>query len=232
MDNNKTIAKVFIGLLFIAAGIVWACATLNPDLFEGFDFTGWWTLFIIIPSLVGLFSDNQKAGPILGLGIGIILLCAARGYIEGAQIGRLFLSLMMVVIGVACIFGKAAVKKAHKEEIRSIQRDGRNIRQITATFGKQMLSFEGEVFEGADVKCSFGAVRLDLRKAIIDGKVLIHTDCSFGGMEIVVPEGMAVKVAANASFGGIEDKRKIQPVEGDNVIYIDGNVSFGGIEIK
>lgn len=232
MEKQKRTAKVFIGLLFIAAGVIWGLGAMKIEIFKDVDFTGWWTLFIIIPSAVGLFSDRDKAGAVLGLGIGILLFCAARGWLDGIEVGKLFLSLMMIVIGVACIFGKSSSKNAKKEDIESIRRDGRKIHQIATSFGKRNIELESEVFEGADIKANFGAVRLDLRKALIDGKVLIHVDCSFAGVEILVPEGIPVKVGANANFGGIKDERRNQPSEGSNVIFIDGNISFGGIEIK
>ena len=77
MKRNST--GIIIGLLFIVAGFGYAAKAMDwlPHFTIFFD--GWWTLFIIIPSLFGLFrEDDNKKGCVVGLIIGCLFLLSAK----------------------------------------------------------------------------------------------------------------------------------------------------------
>ena len=68
-NSNKTIW----GIALIAIGVIWglkASGVLNINIF----FNGWWTLFIIIPSLIGLIKGDDRIGNLIGIIIGCVLL--------------------------------------------------------------------------------------------------------------------------------------------------------------
>ena len=53
-----------------------------------------------------------------------------------------------------------------------------------------------------------------------------------GGVEVRVPDNVIVKNRATLFLGGIEDNTR--PEEGKNnpILYIDGSIVMGGVEIK
>ena len=51
----RKISKILWGIAFIFAGVIFALNAFGITDIEIF-FDGWWTLFIIIPCLVGIFS--------------------------------------------------------------------------------------------------------------------------------------------------------------------------------
>ena len=57
---------IFLGLLFIASSI------FKFNIF----FDGWWTLFIIVPSLIAIFTTKDKFSSALVLLIGILLFAS------------------------------------------------------------------------------------------------------------------------------------------------------------
>ena len=57
----KKTGKIIWGVAFIVAGIVFALSAFGITHIELF-FDGWWTLFIIVPCLVGLFTEGEKLG--------------------------------------------------------------------------------------------------------------------------------------------------------------------------
>ena len=66
----KKTESVLWGIVLIIIGIIVGGNTFGiTDINIFFD--GWWTLFIIVPSFIGLFNDNDKTGSIIGLLIGI-----------------------------------------------------------------------------------------------------------------------------------------------------------------
>ena len=79
---------------------------------------------------------------------------------------------------------------------------------------------------------SFGALTLDLRGAIVEGETFIDLNVSFSGVTIIVPDGMAVKVAVTSGFGGVSDNRRLRVQEGSPVVILTGSAGFGGVEIK
>ena len=230
--NNTS--RIIAGIAFLAFGIVWA---LELTGIINISLEGWWTVFIIIPCLAALSTSKHKSGPLIGLGVGILLLLATRDIILWADIWKYIVCLVAVIWGLSLIFGHktgCCTKNAcHTvEELKQINQDGRQIRQINVSFGKQHYEFAGQRFEGANVQTSFGFTALDLHNAdILDGAV-VDIDCSFGGMEIRVDKNVCVKTAVESSFAGVESHCDAQPVEGSKTLYVKGHCSFGGIEIK
>ena len=59
-------------------------------------FDGWWTLFIIIPSFINIFAEEEKTGNIIALIVGVLLLLACQDYISFSTIWKLlFPSILM-----------------------------------------------------------------------------------------------------------------------------------------
>lgn len=76
----------------------------------------------------------------------------------------------------------------------------------------------------------FGGVKCDLRNAVIEHDCAIGASAIFGGIDILVPAGVNVKVSTTAIFGGTSNKTAPQP--NGPTIYITGTCMFGGVEIK
>lgn len=67
-------------------------------------FEGWWTLFIIVPTFIGLVAEKDKTGNIIGLIIGLFLLLACRRLFDFKLIWKLIFPLIFVIIGLSLIF--------------------------------------------------------------------------------------------------------------------------------
>lgn len=222
--------KVILGLALITAGVLWILSILGVLNFE-FSTKGWWALFVIIPCLFGLFSDKDKVGPCIGIGVGVLLLLAARDVISWQMMWQIGLALLVIGFGVQMLLFKTC-KHTEACDVETVSRDGKDIRRIETSFGKQILSFAGEKFEGADVQASFGGLTLDLKGAIIEDESFIDLNVGFSGVSIIVPEGLAVKIAVSSGFGGVSDNRRTKVETGKPLLVITGKVGFGGVEIR
>ena len=163
----KRTSKIIGGIALVAFGIFWALELLDVI---SISLEGWWALFVIVPCFVNIFSDRHKAGAIIGFGIGILLLLAARGIIPWNDIWKYMLCLAAVVWGVSLLFfnNKKSCCHCHNGESSTpVVLDGIKQHKIDVTFGKQEYSYDGQTFEGADVHVSFGFAGLDLRDADI-----------------------------------------------------------------
>ena len=228
----KQSLKIAFGLALIAAGVLWILNVLGVLTFD-FSTKGWWALFVIVPCIFGLFSDRDKVGPCIGIAVGVLLLLAARDVISWNMMWQLALAVMVIGFGLQLLFFKSCCcHQTSACELKTISRDGKEIRRIETAFGKQEISFKGEKFEGADVETSFGALVLDFYGAEIAENAFVDLNVGFAGMTIIVPEDLAVQIAVTSGFGGVSDKRRTKVNAGSPVLTITGKVGFGGVEIR
>ena len=227
----KDLGNKILGLIFIVIGIIVMLNALdvtNIDIF----FDGWWTLFIIIPSLVSLINQKDITGSLIGLFIGVVLLLSAQNILDFDIIWKLLLPAIMIIIGLSFLF-KDLFNNKVSEEIKKINTKKAKDGGYTSTFSSQNVNLDGEDFSGSDINAVFGGVKLNLDKAVIKNDVVINCSAIFGGIELYVPDNMKVKVKSNSIFGGVEDKRKSVEVDKKSVtIYIKATCLFGGVEIK
>ena len=231
----KRTSRIIGGIAFLIFGIGWALELLG---FININLDGWWTLFIIIPCFASLFGSKHIGTPLIGLVVGILLLLATRGIITWDDLWKYIVCLVAVVWGISLIFCHKDFRNCKKtnpctiDELKQINQDSHQTRQINVSFGKHLYEFGGQRFEGANVQTSFGFTALDLRNAdLLDG-AFINIECSFGGMEIRVDKDVCVKSTVESSFAGVECKCNALPSNCSKTIYINGHCSFGGIEIK
>lgn len=225
---NKIEIRI-LGAILILLGVVLGCNSLGiTDINILFD--GWWTLFIIIPCFIGLIKDNEKTGSIIGLLIGIGLLLACQDVIDFSMVWKLLLPLILVVIGLSFVFKDVFTRKV-SEEIKKVNQEKNKDSEYCATFSAQNVEFDNETFKGSDLTAVFGGVKCDLTKAIIENDVVINATSVFGGIDILVPENVKVKIKSSSIFGGVDEKRKSDTTEG-HTIYVNATCIFGGVDIK
>lgn len=221
----KNLNKIILGLLFIIIGVVVLLNSLevtNINLF----FDGWWTLFIIVPSIVGLFNDNDKTGNFIGLVIGVLLLLMACDILSWGLLVKLFLPLILIIIGLSILFKETINSNVSKK----VNDKYENLENITATFGEQKIKVEKK-YDGSNIDAIFGGVKLNLEDATLDSETVIKASAIFGGITIELPKGVLVKVKATPVFGGVNNHYPSEK-NSDKVIYIEALALFGGVDIK
>lgn len=223
----KNLGNIIWGLLFIIIGLIVGLNAFGITKIDIF-FDGWWTLFIIVPCFVGLIKDKDKTGSIIGLLIGITLLLCSLDVFNFEMAWKLALPVILVLIGLSIIFKNTINQKDFKiiEKLNQEKDDA-----ICATFSAQSVNFENEKFNGTDLTAVFGAIKCDLRKAIIKKDVVINVSTTFAGVEIYIPENVKVKVKSTSIFGGVDEKKK-NDVQDGPIIYINATCMFGGVDIK
>lgn len=226
----KKLSKILWGIALIAVGSIFALKAFGVTNVEIF-FDGWWTLFIIVPCLVGIFSEREKTGNIIGLLIGVFLLLCCQNVLSFDMFWKLAIPAIIVIVGLKMIFGAIFGDKAIKM-LETSRKNGDDIKVGCATFSGQNLNFDGEQFSGAELTAVFGGVKCDLRQAIIEKDCAVNATSVFGGIDILVPDNINVKVNSNSIFGGVSEKNHRTAVQGAVTIYINATCMFGGVEIK
>ena len=226
----KRINSILWGIALIVIGGIFALNAFGITSIHLF-FDGWWTLFIIVPCLIGIFSEREKIGNIIGLLVGVFLLLCCQNVLDFDMLWKLVFPAIIVIIGLKLIYGAVFGDKAIKI-MEVSRRNGENIKIGCATFSGQDLNFNGEEFSGAELTAVFGGVKCDLRNAVIEKDCAITATSIFGGINIFVPDNVNVKINSNSIFGGVSDKNHRPAVQGAITIYINATCMFGGVEIK
>ena len=78
MNNIK---NILWGIVLVIIGVIIGLNTIGITDIDIF-FDGWWTLFIIVPCFIGLFTNKDKTGNIIGLLVGVILLLGMQNIID------------------------------------------------------------------------------------------------------------------------------------------------------
>jgi len=223
----KQMNNLLWGMLLIVVGVVFGLNALNITNINVF-FDGWWTLFIIVPCFIDLFKEEDKIGNIIGVVIGISLFLACQDFISFDIILKLAFPFAIVMFGISLL-----VKGFRNNDNikRKNEKNKDNITEVYATFSAEKLDYTDELFEGININAIFGSVNVDLRKAVIKEDVIINVTAVFGGVDILVPDNVMVKVVSTSIFGGTSNKSK-NIKDGKVTIYVNSNCIFGGVELK
>lgn len=229
MNRRKGFGIVF-GLILVAVGVLCALNGFGMEINISLD--GWWTLFIILPCIGGLFTDKDKLGSLLGLALGIFLFLAARNVIPYGMIWKQCVPILVVCIGIKLIFqsfrGEANTSENTKKEENE---EGKT--ECMAAFCSRESNCSDENIKLAKIGAVFGGAKCNLSEAKFTEKAELDIFCAFGGAEVIVPENVELKINAFCLFGGVTDKRAVKKTEeACAVLEVNGFCLFGGADLK
>ncbi len=241
----KKVNRVLWGLVLVALGVVWALKATGIVDWSIF-FPGWWTLFIIVPSVIGLITEDHKGGSLFGLLLGVALMLACLDVINFSMIWKLILPVIVIMIGLSMIcrtaFNSDEARKVHeahhKARMKQIKEgevvDDNNYQEYWATFSSVREEFDDKEFADCRLEAVFGSIMLDLTGAKMPKESVIKASAIFGGVKIIVPDDVAVEVSSSSIFGGVENKHQKtgKAEKASKTLYIDATAVFGGVEIK
>ena len=226
MNNIK---NILWGIILVIIGVIIGLNTMGITDIDIF-FDGWWTLVIIVPCFIGLFTNKDKKGNIIGLLVGVILLLGMQNIIDFNLIWKLLLPSIIVIIGLSLIFKNTFNSKINNE-IKKLNNKNTKDNEYCATFSGQRIDFPNEEFKGATLNSVFGSITCDLRGAKIKEDVVINASSVFGGIDIIVPDDVNIKIKSNSIFGGVNNKKKNNE-DKKYTIYVNASCLFGGVDIK
>lgn len=228
---------ILFGFLFLGKNIGWIDSAWFHVLLS-------WPMLLIFVGVIGIFRRHILGGAITA-GIGICFLFPRLNWgIHGWM--HTYWPLGLVAIGLIILLKRRdnGYVQGHTDDTNRFSfrfaptssegdtREGYVRSDVSFASVKHVVA--DPVFRGADINVSFGGVVLDLRRTTLEAKeTVIHIDCSFGGVELYVPDHWLVQMQTSAFLGGCNDHRyRKQPVDTERRLIICGNLSFGGIEIK
>ena len=222
---SQKVNRILWGVVLIALGVILGINAL--DLMEiNLFFKGWWTLFILVPSAIGLLTEKNKWGSLIGLLFGVFFLLCAWDILSYDLLWKLAAPIAAVLVGLFLLFGNRFKKAAENAPASSA-----NTPLCTAVFSGQEVNYNGQPFGGAEAIAVFGGVDLFATGAVITEDCVVKATAIFGGVDLHLPSTVNVVVTSGGLFGGVEDKRKLPPLEGAPTVYVRATFVFGGVDI-
>jgi len=103
--------------------------------------------------------------------------------------------------------------------------------KLKTSFAGSIKYINTDKFEQADLKCSFGAMKVYFDNAVLhEGEGFVNIESSFSGIELYIPRNWTVKDISTTSFGAITEKNRNEGTA-DNILTICGYIDFSGVEI-
>ena len=226
----KKIENTIWGIVLITIGSI---LTLNVLEITNINllFPGWWTFIIIIPCTIGLITENDKTGNLIGLLIGILLLLCCQDILSFALIWKLMLPIILIIVGISLIF-KDTISKNVKKEVKKLNKNQSKLKSYTTIFASNQTTIGKEEFKGANIDSIFGNSKFDLTNATIKDNTLINVSAIFGYSEIQVPKNINVKITTTTIFGGVTNEVINSKDTAEKTIYVNATCMFGGVKIK
>lgn len=224
MKESK-FSNIVWGIVFLGLGVIFLGNNLKFWDVEVF-FEGWWTLFIIVPSFIGIFKKGSRLSSLFLLIIGVLLLLACQDIITFKLISKLLFPMIFILIGLTIIFRP---KKITDDNYKEIKKSNDSLNLVAVFSGREeKISTE---FKGADCISVFGGIDLDLRNAKLKNDTVIEIVSCFGGVDILLPSNVNVVTSGVPFFGSIENKT-VNQEKSTTTVYINYVAVFGGIEVK
>lgn len=225
---RKRISSTLWGLIFIVLGI-----GIVGDIVGAWElnllFAGWWTLLLIIPAFLSIIGNGIRIGNSICLVLGLALLACCRGYLPWEVLYQMTGPVVLIIIGGVMVFknlfhvGLGRVKVPNEKRLD----------ELVVFSGKNLII--NDPFYGMDGEAIFGGLTIDLRNAKIEENISIDAMAVFGGVDILAPANVVVKLSDISLFGGCSNHREYQPVSSEPVgptIYVNATALFGGVEVK
>ncbi len=111
----KKIGDIVLGCILIIVGTIVGLNLFNITNINLF-FDGWWTLIIIIPSIVVIIAGKHKIDGIIGLVVGLILLLICQNVVSEETVIKLAIPLIIVALGVSILIKSLMPDEKAKEK--------------------------------------------------------------------------------------------------------------------
>lgn len=211
--------NLFWGIVLIVVGILFLGRNMNWWNFSIF-FRGWWTLFLIVPSIISLVRKESMGTSFLILVLGVLMLLASQNVIEWSTIWKVFLPIIIMVVGLLIIFGN---RKAKEKRVRA------NAKEYVAIFSG-VDEVINKIENDFKMTAVFGGIELDMRDVTLDSDLVIDCFTLFGGIDIRLPKDVKVEVNGLPIFGGVENKYRNNH-EAKVTVYINHTTICGGVDL-
>lgn len=225
----KKVRLTLWAVVFLALSVFLGAKALDfTDLPVFFD--GWWTLILIVPCFIDLFKPGRKTFNIICIIIGTVVLLCEQEVITAKVVLKLIPAVICFIIGVSIIVRDVIGTKTDRI-IRKLNK-AKPFTKYSASFSSQSVGFDGVEFNGATLNATFGDIKCNLTNSHINQDGVVNARSIFGGITLLVPDGVNVKIKSFTIFGNTANKHNSDNISNLPTIYVKANCIFGSVTVK
>lgn len=187
-------------------------------------FNGWWTLFILIPSLGSLLFYSNKLTSLYTVTIGVLILLSCYDILSIKKCFTILLCLGIILIGINIVKSTILIPKKKDSNTNYVP-------LYYAILGatEERVSVP---FDGASVKACFGHIILDLSDSKVSDNSTMKILSIFGTTELIVPSNVEVITKNINILGGTENLTESNKSKNKKKLYIESLSILGSTKIK
>ena len=220
--------SVTIGLCFIVLGVLIGLSSFDIIDFNLF-FPGWWTLFIIVPSVMGLLCDGDKTWSVVGLFIGVFLFLVCQPFFDFDILWKLFIPCVLIICGFNIMFKRNNKIITEKSSLSSDDIKDDDKEEIIVEKKKTKKEYYQE--DILKISSVFKNVTTDLSHKEFKNNDIVKVSSVFGDNKIYLSSDVNVKIKSGVLFGNVYND-KIDKETNKITVILDIGVLFGSVQIK
>lgn len=216
------LARWVAGLALVAIGAVFLLGELGVVEEPGALVGAWWPL-VFVAIGVGLLLEQRRlgTGPVVFLGLGVLLLLATTDVVAvGAAV---VWPLVLIAVGAWLLLRP----RRRDEEAPSARGD------VTAVFEDRTVRHPAGPFERAAVTSVFGDVDLDLRDTEATEGMVVDLTVIFGDVDVTAPAHWRVAMSASSVFADVEHRPPPAAAAAEApLLEVRGFSVFGDVNVR
>lgn len=257
MKKNST--GIIVGTSFIVIGVYYIIANFLNIRFDIF-FDGWWTLFIIIPSLMNIINKGMKLTNISFLIVGVVLFLYEQRIISGYFSRIIIIALVMITIGVFLILKNInntknnntynyheynhssgynqsyeysqGTQENYNKSNQDSKYDNTPMPVYTAIMSGVDVKNVSNDFAGAKCNAVMGSIELDLRDVNINRDITVDISSFMASVEIKAPMNTRIYLTKNVIAGDVTCRANSLSNDANvPIVHFLCNATMGSIEI-
>lgn len=231
--------KIVVAVILIAvAALLILDTVLNGSLATLTDFAAtWWPAALVVIGLVGLVSGGAFTFHLILTLVGAGLLLDPLKETFGWSFDTSSMTLPLLFLGIAILLIASVLrgKPGNRRTAPGRTADASDRSQVISAFSGHEARNASQDFQYGEVTAIFGGSVLDLRDAQMSpGGAKVDITALFGGADLIVPPGWALRVSSTPIFGGVDNRTTNPgtPADGAPVLQVTATAIFGGVGIK
>ncbi|MGL5978126.1 MAG: LiaF transmembrane domain-containing protein [Erysipelotrichaceae bacterium] len=198
---KKVSFNIIAGIALIVVGIGYF-----GNAFFWWDFSiffdGWWTLFLIIPSLYIMLKNGIRVWNFAILGAGVYYLLREQRLINFRITWPMLFALGLIFIGVQLIFSSRHNRESKVFAFETSETHKGASYQSTCLFSTKSVALH-EGVDSAHLESIFGNFELDLTRCDLRACEGIELEAVFGSLTIIVNQDVFVNLTQDNVFGRV-----------------------------
>ena len=218
--------SVVMGAVIVVVGLLALLMNLGYDI--NVSIWDYWPLILVLVGLSRLIQPPQYRSVLSGLIFTLLGALLLLNNLEVIDFGFSELwPVILIIVGVSIV-----LRGSGRTKDGAFNEDHIN---INAILGGGEYNFVSKDVKGGSVTAFMGGAKLNLREAdTSEEPMMIDVFAVMGGIEIEVPRNWEVIMKGTPILGGMDNKTKLEPSEGQPTrrLIVKGSAFMGGVDVK